>query len=1099
MHNDKFRTIIALFLQALYKCIETLAFLNICLKDPNRNGIITKSFLVSETDLIVTEIISAREHTDVYFEVCLQAEPPLPGKRGNAEGVKVIPGFWVDIDIAGSNHKSDKYPKDLDTALKFIYSLPWRASIIVCSGGGIHVYYLFSTPVVVADVEDKERMAELSRRVNRFIIAEGQKHGWKIDNTSDLARLLRVPATLNHKSVPAKDVYIIEYDPSALYNPCDFQIIFDEKDIVAEICNPATTPIALPSIISNTFSKETYDYPEANIDFIENHCSWLAHCNYGATTLPEPEWFAACSIWSRCKDGRSVAHERSKPYPGYDQAETDKKLDNALTAAPRTCASILSDLSAGQYCSGCFLQGKGKSPISLGNPNPIAQASIKMAKVIAGSQYNPKLAFEDDNLAALALLKLKSKGDFITVTNALKKAGIAKGEIRPVLDRFMATHEMSFDDVANYEVLSNCIHMNKATAQGMVLVLLCSFNAIITEEVIKDDGVTSERFYRIEGSLKSGEALPTVTLPVQEFESMTWLGRMWGAKAWYSAGASTRDNLRAAITYLSKNITTRYIFSHTGWSKAFDDWVFLSEAGAIGKEGDVDELTVDLSSSNLSAFSIPEPSNGISISEAIHKSLLLLKLLPKRIAYPLLSAVFRAPLGEPLPVAFALFIVGATGTRKTEVSAIAQSFFGSSFNGKKLPGNWSSTANFLEKTTHQAKDVIFVVDDYVPGDNPKKMNSIADRLFRALGNQAGRGRLNSDISSHQEYFPRALIVSTAEDVPSGQSLTGRMLVLEIAEGDVDLKVLTELQQLSSKGIFTSVMYEYLKWLAPQIDDLKRTLPPHKADLRSKAVEAEKTHTRTPDIIADLAIGFQSFCTFAISQGAMSEEDSAVLQNECWTSLLEAATQQQDQQKVGDPCELFRDFLLTAFLMGKAHLEAKTGGVPTHNPEIWGWKRIIGMKDDTGVPGSALVPQGSLIGWVDDKYVYLNSDGAYKVAQDVAGRDRQITTSLKTLMLRLAERKHLVPDPTTGRKTLRITVTGGHRSRVMQLDKSFFEDKDQITATNSTINQSGFVFQPKELQEGQIAPSGGPVLKDALLQKTFEENLFSAFSEQFRKK
>jgi hypothetical protein len=119
MNDDTFKTMIALFLQALYKAVETEAFLNICLKNPDRDGIHTKTFPVKDTDQIVNEIILQRQKFHVYFEVCLQAQLPIPGKRGKADGVKVVPGFWVDVDVAGENHKSDKYPKSQDDALKF--------------------------------------------------------------------------------------------------------------------------------------------------------------------------------------------------------------------------------------------------------------------------------------------------------------------------------------------------------------------------------------------------------------------------------------------------------------------------------------------------------------------------------------------------------------------------------------------------------------------------------------------------------------------------------------------------------------------------------------------------------------------------------------------------------------------------------------------------------------------------------------------------------------------------------------------------------------------------------------------------------------------
>ncbi len=1094
MEINKLKTIITLFIQALYGKIEADAFLNICLKDSKHNGIITKSFPFHNFDQISDTVIKNREKTDVYFEVCLQAEPPAPGKRGNTEGVKIVPGFWIDIDIAGRHHKSAKYPKSHDEALKFLYSLPWRASIVVCSGGGIHAYYIFATPFLINNSNDRQLISNLSRQFQNFIITKGLQHGWKIDNTSDLARLLRVPGTLNHKSEIPRDVSIIESCTTVLDSVEDFQIVLDREEILDGIVEPATQNV-VPVKNHINITGANYAYPEADINFIEQHCRWMAHCHNDAVSLSEPEWFAACSIWSRCKDGRIVAHERSKPYPGYDPAEADKKVDNALKAAPRTCPSILTGLGASQYCDECFMKDKGRSPISLGNTDPIIQARLKIANVVFGIEHDPNRAFEDDNLAALALLKIKSPGYYVTAVKELKKAGIAKGEIRPALDRFIATHDMKFDDVASYEVVSSCIYMNKATAQGMVLVKLSLFSANISEEIIKNDGSTSERFYQIEGFLQSGEPLPTVTLLVQEFESMTWIGRLWGAKAWYAAGATTRDNLRAAITFLSQNPPCRYIFTHTGWAKLAGEWVFLTEAGAIGVQGLIDTFAVDLSGSNLGDFSLPKPDEGFSFRETIKKCLLLLELLPKRISYPLLSAVFRAPLGEPLPITFALFIVGATGTRKTEAAAIAQSFFGQSFNGKNLPCNWSSTANAIEKLTFLTKDVLVVIDDYLPGDNPRQMNSKADRIFRALGNRAGRQRMTADTNFHKEYYPRALIVSTAEDVPSGQSLTGRMLVLEIAEGDVELNVLTELQKLSSQGVFNGVMYEYLKWLVPQIDALKKELPSYKAELRDKAVSAEKTHTRTPDILADLTIGFQGFCTFAVAHGAMTDEEAVILQDECWTSILNAAGKQQSQQKVGDPCERYRDFLLTSFLMGKAHLADKTGGAPTDSPETWGWKKSSGLKDDSGLPISTLFPQGSLIGWVDDKYVYLNAEAAYKTAQDIGGRDRQITTSQKTLLLRLAERKHLVPDPTTGGNTVRMTGVKGTRSRVMQIHKSFFYEKDEDAATTKSI---GFFSPQPDLQGSQAAPLNVLHLEDALQETSSEVNPFEVYTNAFGK-
>jgi hypothetical protein len=61
-----------------------------------------------------------------------------------------------------------------------------------------------------------------------------------------------------------------------------------------------------------------------------------------------------------------------------------------------------------------------------------------------------------------------------------------------------------------------------------------------------------------------------------------------------------------------------------------------------------------------------------------------------------------------------VFLAGYTGSQKTELSAIDQAHFGAEFNGRNLPGNWSSTSNALEYQAFQAKDAILTVDDFAP-------------------------------------------------------------------------------------------------------------------------------------------------------------------------------------------------------------------------------------------------------------------------------------------------------------------------------------------------------------------------------------------------
>ena len=75
------------------------------------------------------------------------------------------------------------------------------------------------------------------------------------------------------------------------------------------------------------------------------------------------------SIVGRCKDGIHLAHELSRPYPKYSEAETTEKLKQAMGAAgPATCAFIGGDLGCGRYCAECNHRGKIASPVVLGIP-----------------------------------------------------------------------------------------------------------------------------------------------------------------------------------------------------------------------------------------------------------------------------------------------------------------------------------------------------------------------------------------------------------------------------------------------------------------------------------------------------------------------------------------------------------------------------------------------------------------------------------------------------------------------------------------------------------------------------------------------------------
>jgi hypothetical protein len=85
------------------------------------------------------------------------------------------------------------------------------------------------------------------------------------------------------------------------------------------------------------------------------------------------------------------------------------------------------------------------------------------------------------------------------------------------------------------------------------------------------------------------------------------------------------------------------------------------------------------------------------------------------------------------------------------------------------------------------------------------------------------------------------------------------------------------------------MAVYIGWLAPQIASLKARMPERHSELRAKAREQRVFHDRTPDIVANLAAGWEMFLEFALQAGAITDVERNSLRDEGWQVLLGASS------------------------------------------------------------------------------------------------------------------------------------------------------------------------------------------------------------------
>jgi len=592
---------------------------------------------------------------------------------------------------------------------------------------------------------------------------------------------------------------------------------------------------------------------------------------------------------------------------------------------------------------------------------------------------------------------------------------------------------------------------------GTIEFALCDFTCRIMEEVIADDGLSDTTFLRIEGRRFDGVRLPLVDVPSKSFYSGqgSWANDHWGTLPVVYPGPAKKENLKTCIQLYSRldgDVPRCTVYRYTGWKNINDQWHYLTGNGAINADGLVNSVQVDLGVGHMSRYSLPPPLVGDSLNKAASDALMLLDICPKKphIGTTLLAAVFRAPLDECHPTDYVIWLHGLTGSRKSAIAAIPQAFFGK-FTDRSFPANWSDSVNDSEMKAHQAKDAVFVIDDFKPSVSPmeaSKLYGAAERFIRNTGNRAGRGRRDSNMQAKAAPYNRSMTLSTAEELPRGPSLLGRLLILELTRSDVDNAVLTQLQEAVDRGSYSGLMASYLQWLAPRIDDLKKNLSVLVKQERNKAIQNgfASSHPRAPEIYANLVVGSITFLTFFKEAGIIDNDQRSALMMAIEKNLRQVFTEQGAYLSEQDETERFLQILRSVLSSGQGHISDRLDqGPPKSRPFSWGWredkKDIVGDRN--------YKPMGDCMGWYaigssnNPDELWLQQETVFKSVQQFArAQGDAFLLQPSTLWRRMLDRGLIVHTEVDAyNKTTKTTVkrvVAGRKIRVMVLSAELIE-------------------------------------------------------------
>lgn len=228
---------------------------------------------------------------------------------------------------------------------------------IVNSGNGLQIIVMLEEYFVEEEFFEKNKVYYnmLCSKLNMELKRKGLV-GELDTSVFSPARLMRMGYTKNDKTDKGKGIK----DAVLLYNELT-PYRFNLKELSG-----------CPDLNANDFMHPNAlaMLPEPDAIGILNGCEFIKWCRENPSKVSEPQWYALLSILGHLEGGRKICHEYSEGHPNYSAEETDRKIDQAITASgPRLCRNIALMFEG---CNACMFKGKVNCPITIKREKYIA-------------------------------------------------------------------------------------------------------------------------------------------------------------------------------------------------------------------------------------------------------------------------------------------------------------------------------------------------------------------------------------------------------------------------------------------------------------------------------------------------------------------------------------------------------------------------------------------------------------------------------------------------------------------------------------------------------------------------------------------------------
>ncbi|MEI6777716.1 MAG: hypothetical protein WCK70_12525 [Chloroflexales bacterium] len=353
---------------------------------------------------------------------------------------------------------------------------------------------------------------------------------------------------------------------------------------------------------------------------------------------------------------------------------------------------------------------------------------------------------------------------------------------------------------------------------------IANYKARISETVYLHDGLDITTMHRIALQTPAGQRL-SVDVPDEDWAD--------DRKALKSVRVGLREgtfddmptHALRAIRILSNQgdpPVDRRVYTCTGWELIDKKWHYLSSDGAVHASGMTPTIRAEIdpeASGNHYALCGPgDP----QIGAAAWLSFLRGEVCPQPLALLLagqaalaISHRFSGNAARSM-----VWLHHETGSFKTAIiRAGVLALFGPRFTAERADGapipKWDATSVGLGLTAFYYRDSALCIDDYKSGMiSPEAFR----RFLHAYSESTSRTRGTYQIQIEKAKPARALIFSTAEDIPQGDpGMQARLLSLVIKPETVSTEKLSELQRAGSAGHLAAFWRTFLQSIAHELD------------------------------------------------------------------------------------------------------------------------------------------------------------------------------------------------------------------------------------------------------------------------------------------